>query len=253
MIRIMIIEDEPSAARRCSNQILAYGHHLCVSAICRNAQEAYSEFSKCPPDVIFTDIKLGKDNGLEIVKSFRDKGWNGKLIIMSVYSNFEYARQAIHLNVEDYLLKPIFPEDVNKILNNIVKDIETGDAGIESSLIKGSRSSFPQYISKALDYISINYVQPILLKDIADYAAVSSAYLSTGFKKHTGYAFIEYLNLYRLEVAKKYLLNTNKQLEEIAQLVGIPDVIYFNKLFKRFSGYSPGRYRKECNNEKNKE
>lgn len=244
MIKVMIIEDEPLAARNCANYVCTYGHYVTVSAICSTAPEAREAFIKIPPDVIFTDIRLGKDDGLTLAQEFRDKGWTGKLIIMSVYNSFEFAKKAIHLDVEDYLLKPIFPEDVNRLLDKIILDIETGDSGIESRLIKNNRSSFPQYIIKALDYISLYYVQQISLKAIADFSGVSSAYLSAGFKKYTGLTFVEYLNMYRLEVAKKLLDDSIYPLDEIANQVGIPDVVYFNKLFKRFIGISPGRYRK---------
>ncbi|MDR2095187.1 MAG: helix-turn-helix domain-containing protein [Treponema sp.] len=242
----MIIEDEMNAARYCSLYISSYGHQFVVSSICKNAAEARDLFRKYLPEVIFCDIRLGKDNGLKLLEEFRIAGWTGYIVIMSGYKDFSYVREAIHLNIEDYLPKPIFPEDVAKVLGSVAMKIEreTSGIGIESCLVKGWKNNFPDFIIRALDYVTLNYVERISLTDAACYACVSAAYLSTGFKKYTGYTFIEYVNMYRIEVAKKLLLETNQLLEQVADQVGINDVIYFNKLFKRFTGSSPGRFRK---------
>jgi YesN/AraC family two-component response regulator len=243
----MIIEDEMNAARYCSTYIESYGHQFVVSSICKNTTEAMDAFHKSIPEVIFCDIRLGKDNGLKLLEEFKMTGWTGYIVIMSGYKDFAYVREAIRLGVEDYLPKPIFSEDVAKVLASIATKIEKGTTGIESCLVKGNRSNFPGFITRALDYVTSNYVEQISLTDAAHYACVSVAYLSTGFKKYTGYSFIEYVNMYRVEVAKKLLVETNQLLERVAVQVGINDVIYFNKLFKRFTGYSPGRFRRSLN------
>ena len=245
MIKVVIIEDEVNAAKYCASYIESYGHQFVVSAICRNAAEARVVLSKGMPEVIFCDIRLGKDNGLELMEEFRRSGWSGHIVIMSGYRDFNYVRKAIHLAATDYLVKPVFPEDVEKVLASIAAKIGKGTASIESLLIKSSRNSMPPFILKALDYVTLNYIDQINLKDVAPYACVSVAYLSAGFRKYTGYTFIEYLNMYRIEVAKKLLLETNQPMEQIALQVGIGDVIYFNKLFKRFSRQSPGKFRRD--------
>jgi YesN/AraC family two-component response regulator len=163
---------------------------------------------------------------------------------MSGYKDFNYAREAIRIGVEDYLPKPIFPEDIEKTLKSISGKIEKSHSGIEGELIKGSRNNFPPFIDRTLKYVALNYVGQITLTDVADYACVSVAYLCVGFKRYTGFTVIEYLNAYRVEVAKNMLVETNHLLEKIAFQVGINDVIYFNKVFKRFTGLSPGKYRK---------
>jgi two-component system response regulator YesN len=244
MIRIIIIEDEANSAKHCASYISAYGHQFTVAAICKNISEARDNFNKLEPEVIFCDIRLGRDNGLELIREFKNSGWNGHTVLMSGYRDFNYAREAIKIGVEDYLPKPIFPEDIEKTLKSIAAKIEKNHTSIESELIKGVRNNFPPFIDRALEYVALNYVEQIPLTNVADYACVSPAYLCAGFKKYTGFTFVEYLNMYRIEVAKNMLMETNHLLEQIAFQVGINDVIYFNKLFKRFTGLSPGRYRK---------
>ncbi|GHT68428.1 DNA-binding response regulator [Spirochaetia bacterium] len=210
MISVMIVEDEMNAARHCSLYISSYGHQFVVSSICKTASEARGAFQKSVPEVIFCDIRLGKDNGLKLLEEFRTAGWAGHVVIMSGYREFSYVRDAIHIGIEDYLPKPIFPDDVKKILSSISTKIGKENTSIESCLLKGTRNNYPGFIVKALDYVTLNYVEQISLTAAADYSCVSVTYLSTGFKKYTGYTFIEYLNKYRIEIAKKMLSETNR-------------------------------------------
>jgi two-component system response regulator YesN len=244
MIRILIIEDEVNSAKHCSSYINAYGRQFTVAAICKNISEAWENFNKFAPEVIFCDIRLGRDNGLNLIKEFKNSGWDGHTVIMSGYRDFNYAREAVRIGAEDYLPKPIFPEDIENVLKTIEIKIGKEHSGIEGALIKGTREKFPAFIDRALEYVALHYVEHISLTNAADYACVSVVYLSAGFKKYTGFTFVEYLNMYRIEVAKNMLMETNHILEQVASQVGINDVIYFNKLFKRFTGLSPGKYRK---------
>ena len=70
-MRIMIIEDEEIAAAYCAKCIASYGHDISIVAVCRDGDTAREKFSLLNPDVIFADIRLGKDNGLDIISEFR--------------------------------------------------------------------------------------------------------------------------------------------------------------------------------------
>ena len=245
-MRIMIIEDEEIAAAYCAKCIASYGHDISIVAVCRDGDTAREKFSLLNPDVIFADIRLGKDNGLDIISEFREQGWNGKLIIMSVYNNFDFVRRAIHLGVVDYLLKPVFKDDVFKILDSLVLYFDK-QGGPASKIADINNLNVPQYLHKALEYISLNYGKKFSLKEISDNSCVSGTYLSMAFSKYLGMTFVEYLNMYRIEIAKNMLMISSVSINQIAEQVGIPDVVYFSKLFKKYTGITPGRYRTEFN------
>ena len=65
------------------------------------------------------------------------------------------------------------------------------------------------------------------------------------FKKQTGYSFIQYLNDYRLEIASKYLIETDKKVSDIAVLVGFDNIPYFVRCFHKKYNMSPKEYRKK--------
>lgn len=73
---------------------------------------------------------------------------------------------------------------------------------------------------------------------------ISSAYLSSIFKKETGQTVTEYVTVKRIEMAKRLLSNTNLQIQTVAQHCGILDVHYFSKLFKKHTGLTLKDYRK---------
>jgi len=240
----MIVEDEPSSAERYASYISGYGRGFVVKSVCRYATEALEAFRKCTPEVIFTDIRLPGDTGLIMLDRLRSGGWQGQAVIVSGYDDFSYAREGIRLQVAEYLLKPVFPDDMNTILDRLRLRFEAGAAdAVETSLVGSSVNAVPPFVRRALTYISLNFSHRVSLQEAAKSAFVSSAYLSSEFKRFTGYTFVEYVRRYRIEVAKT-LLVTHIPLEEVAAEVGIGDAAYFNKLFKRVEETTPGKYRR---------
>lgn len=102
---------------------------------------------------------------------------------------------------------------------------------------------FSDGIARAVGYIKSNYSHDITLSQLSQYVDMSSSYFSSVFKKETEYSFIEYLNMTRIEQAKKLLLQTDYKSYEIAERVGFSDNTYFCKVFKKATGISPIEFR----------
>lgn len=244
MIRVMVVEDEGASAERYASLINAFGHGFRVASVCRRVPEAIDEFRKSPPDVVLSDIRMGRENGLAMLEEFRRSGWNGHAVIVSGYNDFAYAQKAIHLQAFEYLLKPVFLEDMNRTLRRLLTRFEEQEGGIEAALLGRGRRSLPPFVARALAFVALRYTDHVSLHDAADYACVSPAYLSTSFRRYCGCTFVGYLRRYRMEVAKRLLESGDLPIDEVAVQVGICDVAYFNKLFKRVERITPGRFRK---------
>ena len=93
-----------------------------------------------------------------------------------------------------------------------------------------------------MSYIRQNYMA-ITLKDVAEHVALNSSYLSYLFKKCAGQSYSEYLNKVRIDASKQFLRD-GVPLSEIAQNTGFTDQSYYIKVFKRFEGVSPSKWRK---------
>ncbi len=97
-------------------------------------------------------------------------------------------------------------------------------------------------IKKAKRYVQEHISEPVSLHDVATALGISIGYLSTLFTKATGMKFTEYVNQAKIEYAKEIIRKGGHKVYETAYLLGFDNVCYFNKLFKRHAGCTPGQY-----------
>ncbi|MCI1982204.1 MAG: response regulator [Oscillospiraceae bacterium] len=117
-MRVLIADDEPDVREGLKRIIdwKALGFEVCGEAA--NGDQCLQKILCLNPDLVLLDIRMPKIHGLKCARAARDKGWNGKIIILSGYSDFQYAQSAIQCGVETYLLKPI---DEDELTNAVVK------------------------------------------------------------------------------------------------------------------------------------
>lgn len=130
-----------------------------------------------------------------------------------------------------------------------INEKQTKDLALEmvrkySILVENqSLKDYSPQIRKAINYINLNLSQPLSLKCIAEELSVNPSYLSNLFKKEVHTTLTEYINKSRIETALKLLNSSDMQIQNIAWYVGINDVNYFTKLFKKVIGMTPSDYR----------
>ena len=108
----------------------------------------------------------------------------------------------------------------------------------ERSNIKGVH-----YLALATKYIANNYENEISLEDVAYEVNISASYLSHLFQSGLGTTYKKYISKLRVDKAKDLLVNTELSIADIAEKVGIPDANYFARIFKKYVGISPNRFR----------
>ena len=104
--------------------------------------------------------------------------------------------------------------------------------------------SYLNQMEKALDYIDRNLTEELHLEEVAREAAMSAAYFSTLFKKLNGMTLWEYVQSRRIELAAEKLLNSDRNVGEIAMECGYNSISNFNRSFKTVMGQTPVAYRK---------
>ena len=132
-------------------------------------------------------------------------------------------------------------EEVTGILHTIVENITDqilSFQGIPHALA----------LRKAEMYIRENLTRKISLNEIAKIAGLSGPYFSTIFKEEMGENLSRYINRLRVEKASKMLLETNFSLSDISVACCFEDQSWFSKIFKSFTGMSPGKYRNRAGN-----
>jgi AraC-like DNA-binding protein len=179
------------------------------------------------------------------------------------YSFFNYeVSEALHLSDKE---KNILFECVQKIQSELQENIDVHSQYIIVSTIELllnycsrfygrqmiTRSQTNKSIIAQIEKILTNYFAKAEIKEqglptvkfLADKVQLSSSYLSDLLKKETGKNAQEHIHFYLIEEAKTYLINTEKNINEIAYSLGFEYPQYFNKLFKQKTGNTPMEYR----------
>lgn len=151
----------------------------------------------------------------------------------------------------------VHPFYIDEISSKYSKDIEL--VSNENELIHLSINMIEEYceyvhkyslkqysptVQKMIHYIHMNLTQEISLEELSKQMNMNVSYISNLFKKETGMTIIYYLNHQRINHAAYLLRNTQYNISDIAQQVGIYDLNYFSRIFKKYIGSTPTQYRK---------
>lgn len=198
------------------------------------------------PTLLVTDIRMPLMDGMELLTKARELYPDMKFIIISGFSDFEYAREALHLKVYDYLLKPVSQDDVSEVLTRLHKDLKLQEDDYLSYFSENYEHIAPAKIARLLhDFITTHYQRPLNLSVIAQTMNYSQSYLTKIFLQEYDCTPMKYLNQIRLQKACHLLLHSPElTINQIAELTGYEDQGYFSRTFKKNTGISPMQYRK---------
>jgi two-component system, response regulator YesN len=128
MQKVFLVEDEIVMREGIKNNIQWEQEGFEFVGEASDGELAYPMILNEKPDILITDIKMPFMDGLELSRMVKKEFPNIKIIILSGYNEFDYAKQAIHIGVTDYLLKPIssakLMEAVKKVRDIIRKENE---------------------------------------------------------------------------------------------------------------------------------
>ena len=125
MYQFMIIDDEP-IVRAGIKQLINwedYNFQLCAEGI--DGKDGLRKIQEYSPDLVLVDVKMPGISGIELIREVKKEGFEGKFIILTGYSDFDFAKSAISLGVRAYLLKPI---DEDELVENVQEVLEELDA-----------------------------------------------------------------------------------------------------------------------------
>lgn len=148
------------------------------------------------------------------------------------------ANSILKMN-NSFLLSLSQSEDFDLLCLQLQEIVEAFTETVFSNFPGGNTDS----VKRAMAYISRQYHAKVSLEDVAAQVHLNPAYFSTLFSRSTGLTFKEYLNMVRVEEAKRLLSNTDYAIIDIAVAVGFDDQSYFSKVFKKFTGLTPRQYR----------
>ena len=207
--------------------------------------QAYELVKELNPDLLITDIKMPMMNGIELLEKVHNRFPFIKFIIISGFSDFEYAKSAIRLQVSDYLLKPVDPEELKAALAAVREHFEIERSAYSDIFNPEMTRNTPEQIAEVLkNYLVHNYNVDINLNLIATNMNYSSSYLTKIFCQKYDVTPSKFITSMRMSQARHYLThNPELSIKQIGELVGYQDQGYFSRIFKKQMGVSPFDYR----------
>ena len=184
-------------------------------------------------------------SGLELIEKVRNHYPFIHVIITSGFSDFEYAKSAIHFQVKEYLLKPIDIGELYEALKTIRIGLDEEQTVYSAAFSMIAAQSTPKEIADDLkNFILEHFSEDINLNLIANAINYSPSYLSRVFCQFYEMTPSQYLINLRIYQAKHDLAyRPELSIRQIGEAVGYPDQGYFSRIFKKKTGMSPMRYR----------
>lgn len=240
-LRVLLVDDE-IMIREGFKRLFDWDAHDCeVIGEASDGMEALSQIDSLRPDIVIMDINIPIMNGLKVIQLCRIKHPNIAFVIVSGYDDFSYCREALRLQITDYILKPVNYEEFGNCIDNLKISLFEKRVKTENEDLKQEERT----ITGITRYLQERLTDDISLSVLAQEFHLSSQYISQLFKNEIGVNFLTYLTNIRMEKAKKLLLSTSLSVAEVAQQSGYCDYRVFTKVFKKHEGITPSQYRRD--------
>lgn len=186
-----------------------------------------------PPHSIYESkyvLPLTKNNEIDVVLLKSAIAWQNSILkmlneVFLIYTQADYGYEIYTRNYLSHIWLSLFKES-NKI-------------------VPVKQKPENPHIKNILTYIHENYMNAVLLKDIAHSAGVGVITCCRCFQQQIGMTPFEYLTEYRIKVAAKMLVDTDKPITDICFITGFNNTSYFAKTFRDITGYTPTAFRKK--------
>lgn len=123
-MKIVIVEDERHIRKGLAAMLPRINEHYEVAGMAEDGREGLRMIQEIQPDLVILDIRMPQMDGLEMLRKLREEGNVCKAVVLTAYQDFSYAKQAIELGIENYLLKPIKLPELKKTLEIIEEALE---------------------------------------------------------------------------------------------------------------------------------
>ena len=238
-LRVLLVDDE-IMIREGFKRLFDWQAHNCrVVGEAADGMEALAQIDALRPDIVIMDINIPIMNGLKVIQLSRIKHPDTAFVIVSGYDDFAYCREALRLQITDYILKPVNYEEFGTCIDNL-----------KISLFERRMSEKPpeeegRAINSITRYLQEHLSEELSLSVLAEEFHLNPQYISQLFKNEIGVNFLAYLTGIRMEKAKKLLLSSSLSVAEVAERSGYADYRVFTKAFKKSEGVTPSQYRRD--------
>ena len=238
-LRVRLVDDE-IMIREGFKRLFDWEAHDCeVVGEAADGMDALTKIDTLQPDIAIMDINIPIMNGLKVIQLSRLKHPNTAFVIVSGYDDFSYCREALRLQITDYILKPVNYEEFGTCIDNLkIAMFRHQSAGETTCQEERPIHGITRYLQEHL-------AEEVSLGVLAEEFHLNPQYISQLFKSEIGVNFLTYFTNIRMEQAKKLLLTTSLPIAEISEQSGYADYRVFTKVLKKSEGVTPSQYRRD--------
>ena len=238
-LRVLLVDDE-IIIREGFKRLFDWEAHDCeVVGEAADGMEALSKIDSLQPDIAIMDINIPIMNGLKVIQMARLKHPDTAFVIVSGYDDFSYCREALRLQITDYILKPVNYEEFGTCIDNLKIGL------FQQQTCRQDAPQEERTIHSITRYLQEHLTEDISLSLLAEEFHLHPQYISQLFKSEIGVNFLAYLTNIRMERAKQLLLTTSLSITEVSEQSGYGDYRVFTKVFKKSEGITPSQYRRD--------
>ena len=249
MLKLALCDDDKTFLKELSDHIEAWmldqGEHPLVCSFSSPSALTASVADGERFDLFVLDVEMPGMDGLALLRTLREKKAETEVLLVSGYTDFEYAREALRYGCRGYLVKPVEEKELTEYLAKIRAVLDQKREQREKEGEKEGFQSENVLVRRMMQYLRDHYAEGITLQVLAGKFGMSENYISSLIKKETGRRFSEHLTEIRIRRAQELLRSSNDSIEQIAGKVGYPDYFYFTKVYKKVTGLSPAAFRKQ--------
>ncbi len=156
MYKLMIVDDNPWIREDLSTILDWQGMGISIVCTCANGKQALQKIMEWSPDIVLTDIAMPVMNGIELAEAVKNDMPDVKVIFMSSYNEFEFAKSAIDLDIYGYVLKPIEPGQLQQVIKKVL------DVCSEEYMLQSDISEMKKQLNDSLPLLQEQFLKELL-------------------------------------------------------------------------------------------
>jgi two-component system response regulator YesN len=220
-MKVVIVEDEIRIREGIEKLLSKLEEDYVVCGVAEDGESGLKIIRETKPDIVITDIRMPVMDGLEMLKALSEGGIKTKAVVLSAYSEFDYARTAMKLGVTEYILKPVSLTDFAQAMSHVREQVlieksrKPAEVGTIDQIIRDAIDGRFTLNDKVAEYLNDNYG----IKADGDFILIT-AYLGKTFEKDSKRAFSVIKHILSLEKDIAYVA------EEITYRKSIVILVY---------------------------
>lgn len=246
LFRLFLVDDEESIVRGLAELFPWHEWGFCVAGTFPNGQKALQALHKGhPADIILSDIRMPVMDGLALAQHIHDEDLPVRVVFLSAYTDFDYARQGLQYGVCDYVVKPISFDKLEATFRAMHAALSEAQPREEAPPPGHALEAAAQDdLAAKVDAYIASHLREANVEGAAQAVHMRPQVFSRSYKRLCGISFTEALYRARMKQAATLVCGLHMRLFHVAEALGYDNAKNFTRAFRRYYGLSPNDYRK---------